>query len=312
MHFPISLPKDRKFNVTGFGTNAVDFLIQVPNYPAFNSKVELLTYTRAPGGEVATTLAGLSRLGFRTSYVGRFGDDDAGHLGLESLTKEGVDVSAAEQIKGAKTQIAFIIIDERTGERTVIWQRDEKLGYREDEVDPALAEDCQVLHFTPHDTSACIRLAQAARNTGTVVSIDIDRTFEGVDRLLPLVDVLIASSDFARSYTGVNDERESLAALAQNAGSAVAGVTLGERGSLLYVKGDFILTPGFPVPGGCKDTTGAGDSFRTGLLAGILKGESLKESARMGNAVAALKCRAVGARTSLPTPEELDAILKKM
>ena len=73
----------------------------------------------------------------------------------------------------------------------------------------------------------------------------------------------------------------------------------------------FIDTPGFPVPGGCKDTTGAGDSFRAGLLYGIVKGESIDESARMANAVAALKCRAIGARTSLPKLNELRSLLEK-
>ncbi len=310
MHFPKPLTRGRKFDVTGFGTNAVDFLISVPAYPSFNSKVELTQYTRAAGGEVATTLAGLARLGFRTSYIGRFGADDAGEFGIESLVREGVDVSAAETIAGARTQIAFILIDEPTGERTVIWQRDAQLSYTADQVDAMLVGECSILHFTPHDTDACIRLASAAKNVSTIVSIDIDKVFDRVEELLPLVDVLIASSDFARTYANTDNDREALSHLAARSGSALVGMTLGERGSLLLADRIFIETPGFAVPGGCKDTTGAGDSFRTGLLAGILQEKPLDEAARMGNAVAALKCRTVGARTSLPTPDELHSLLK--
>src|SRR3546814_138091 len=133
MNFPFDLPKNRAFDVVGFGTNAVDFLIQVPAYPEFNSKVELVDYTQAPGGEVATTMAGLQRLGLKTAYAGRFGDDDAGNLGMASLAREGVDLKFAEQVSGARTQIAFIVIDERNGERTVIWKRDGKLAYAAEE-----------------------------------------------------------------------------------------------------------------------------------------------------------------------------------
>ena len=125
MHFPFTLKKDTDFDVVGFGTNAVDFLIQVPHYPDFNSKVELDDYVQAAGGEVATSMAGLQRLGLRTSYIGRFGNDHAGEIGIESLVREGVDMQYAETIDGARTQIAFIVIDERNGERTVIWKRDE-------------------------------------------------------------------------------------------------------------------------------------------------------------------------------------------
>jgi sugar/nucleoside kinase (ribokinase family) len=75
MQFPFHLQADREFDVIGFGTNAFDFLIRVPEYPAFNSKIELIDYIQAAGGEVATTMVGLQRLGATTSYIGRFGSD---------------------------------------------------------------------------------------------------------------------------------------------------------------------------------------------------------------------------------------------
>ncbi|MBA4184572.1 MAG: carbohydrate kinase family protein, partial [Acidobacteria bacterium] len=152
MNFPFTLPENRKFDVVGFGTNAVDYLIQVPEYPSFNSKIELSDYVQAAGGEVATTMVGLQRLGLKTLYVGRFGDDQEGDFGLRSLSDEAVDISFAEQIKGARTQIAFIVIDRRSGERTVIWHRDKLLAYDEKDAPTEAAALGKVLHFTPHDT----------------------------------------------------------------------------------------------------------------------------------------------------------------
>ncbi|MBK9769029.1 MAG: hypothetical protein IPP63_19610 [Chloracidobacterium sp.] len=69
-------------------------------------------------------MLGLSRLGMKTAYIGRFGDDGAGEIGLNSLAAEGVDIASSEVVPGALTQIAFIVIDEKSGERTVIWRRE--------------------------------------------------------------------------------------------------------------------------------------------------------------------------------------------
>ena len=311
MQFPFKLRDDAETDVAGFGTNAVDFLIQVPHYPEFNSKVELTEYAQAAGGEIATTTVGLRRLGLTASYIGRFGTDPAGDLGMTSLRDEGVDLRFAERIDGADTQIAFIVIDERNGERTVIWKRDKRLRYTEDEAPVAAIENAKVLHITPHDTRACIRLARAARELGTIVSIDVDNVVDDIEELLGLVDVIVASAEFPSRLLGISNKRQALTEMHRRFGSSVVGVTLGEAGSLLLCGGEFIETPGFEVPGGCKDTTGAGDSFRVGLLYGLITGECIEESARMANGVAALKCRSVGARTALPTRNELDSLLKK-
>jgi sugar/nucleoside kinase (ribokinase family) len=311
MKFPFKVIADAEFDVVGFGTNAVDFLIQVPEYPAFNSKVELIDYIQAAGGEVATTVVGLRRLGLKTAYAGRLGSDQAGDFGILSLKDEGVDTTFAQQVPGANTQIAFIIIDARSGERTVIWQRDQKLAYTAADAPLNALQSTKVLHFTPHDAAACTEMADEARAKGVLVSLDIDNIFDGLDRLLPMVDILIASAEFPNKLLGIGDHRMALTELQRRFGCGVAGVTLGDAGSLLLCGGQFIETGGFPVPGGCLDTTGAGDAFRVGLLYGLLMGESVEESARMANGVAALKCRQIGARTALPDIGELNSLLKK-
>lgn len=312
MQFPLKLKQQSTFDVVGFGTNAVDFLIQVPHYPEFNSKIELTDYVQAAGGEIATTMVGLQRLGLRTAYIGRFGADPAGELGINSLRNEGVDLTYAEQVKDARTQIAFIIVDERSGERTVIWKRDELLRYDESEVPLDAAGDAKVIHFTPHDALACLWLAEAGRENGAVVSIDIDNVFDDVEKLLHAVDIIVASSDFPSKLLGITDTREALREMKRRFNAALVGVTLGDAGSLLLCEDEFIETAGYAVPGGCADTTGAGDSFRAGLLYGLIRERSIEESSRMANAVAALKCRAIGARTALPTGPELVEFLKKV
>jgi sulfofructose kinase len=312
MKFPFQIQENRKFDAVGFGTNAVDFLVIVPQYPEFNSKIELTDYLQLAGGEIATAMVGLQRLGLKTAYAGRFGSDQAGDFGLQSLRDEGVDTSFAEQIAGARTQTAFIIIDERNGERTVIWKRDRQLAYSAQEAPTEIAALGKILHITPHDTQACIRLAREAGQENTIVSIDVDNRFEGIEELLPLVDVLLASEQFPEKLFGIKDRKTALLEMKSRFGCSINGITLGETGSLILCEDEFIRTEGFAVPGGCRDTTGAGDSFRAGFLYGLLTGAEVEEAARMANAVAALKCRAVGARAALPDKTELDFLLKKI
>ena len=310
MRFPFEPPREREFDAVGFGLNAVDHLVVVPAYPEFDTKVRLVEHVRAAGGQTATTLAGLRRLGWRTAYAGRFGSDDAGRFGLEALRAEGVEVGRAEVVEGARNQVAFIVIDARTGERTIMWDRDERLAYAEWEAPRDFAARGRVLHLDAHDPRACARLAREARAAGTVVTADVDNIYDGLPELLPHVDVLISSKEFPRRLTGVDDERRALvAARSLLREDAVLGMTLGGRGAVVYHGGAFIESPAFAVPGGCRDTTGAGDAFHAGFIDGLLRGEEVEASLRLANATAALKCRALGARTALPTPRELDEFL---
>lgn len=310
MKFPFEILPANDFDAVGFGTNAVDYLIRVPEYPLFNSKIEISDHEIAAGGEIASTMAGLSRLGLTTAYAGRFGGDVAGELGRRSLADQGVELTFAEIVPDAQTQVAYIIIDERNGERTVLWQREKRLEYTEDDAPIEFAKSGRVLHMTPHDTLACIRMAKAAREVGVIVSLDLDNTFAGLDDLLPHVDICIASSELPARLLGISAPRAGLVELRRKFGCLVVGMTLGVNGSLIFCDGSFIETPSFPVPGGCVDTTGSGDAFRTGFLYGMLTGSNIEDAARAANAVASLKCRGSGARSTLPDKEDLTLFIK--
>jgi sulfofructose kinase len=305
MRFPFTLASARQFDAVGFGLNAVDHLIVVPEYPAFDTKIRLVDHQQAAGGQTATAMVGLQRLGLKTAYAGRFGSDPEGQFGFETLKAENVNSDFAEVIEGARNQIAFIIVDARNGERTIIWDRDERLSYTADEAPVALASRGRVLHLDAHDPPACTRMAHAARAGGTIVSADIDNIYDGLPELLPLIDILISSKEFPHRLTGIADERASLVELKARYGCAVVGLTKGAEGALIYCEGQFIESPAYEVPGGCRDTTGSGDAFHAGFLFGVLSGEDVEESLKLANAVAALKCRYPGARTGLPTKTEL-------
>ena len=310
MHFPLTLPRDKPFDAVGFGLNAVDHLIVVPEYPAFDTKMRLLDHKQSAGGQTASAMVALRRLGLKTAYAGRFGSDPEGVFGFQTLKDDDVNVDFAEIVEGARNQLAFIVIDTRSGERTIVWDRDDRLAYKREEAPAEFGPLGRVLHLDAHDPPACVRVAQAARESGTIVSADIDNVYEGLPELLPLIDIMIGSKEFPRRVTGIKDERAALVELKDRFGCRLVGMTVGAAGAVIYHDGRFIESPGFSAPDGCRDTTGAGDAFHAGFLFGFLSGEDVETSLKFGNAVAAMKCSALGARTALPTKSQLDEFLR--
>src|SRR2546421_9746340 len=111
VRFPFEPPRDKEFDAVGFGLNAVDHLIVVPAYPAFDTKVGFTEYEKAAGGQTASAMVALQRLRLKTAYARRLGADEDGTFGLRAIEYERVNLDFVETIDGADNQIAFIIID---------------------------------------------------------------------------------------------------------------------------------------------------------------------------------------------------------
>src|SRR5678815_3481541 len=159
-----------------------------------------------------------------TAYAGRFGSDPEGHFGLSTLKDEGVNVDYAQVVEGASTQIAFIVIDVRTGERTIVWDRDDRLAYKPEEAPSDFGSQGRVLHLDAHDPPACVRVAQDAKQAGTIISADIDNVYEGLPELLPYIDLLLGSKEFPGRVTGIRDGRTALVELQNRFGSVMTGM----------------------------------------------------------------------------------------
>ncbi len=302
----------RPFDVVGLGENSLDLVAVVDTYPPRNSKAPIRQLRQLPGGQVATAMVALSRLGWRARYMGRFGADEYGRIGLDSLVREGVDVSFAQQVPEATSHFSLVLVDEERGDRTVLWHHHPALSFPADAVPVDAVQSGRVLYVDATDPQAAARAVSIARASAMVTVADVEEVGAGVEALLEQVDVIIAAEPFARTLTGRGSAGSALEALAARFQSAaVVCITLGEEGSLARSKGQEIRTPSFRVT--CVDSTGAGDAFRAGFIAAWLqegRDAQLEEVLRMANATAALNCRAHGARTALPTKDEVKAVLE--
>jgi sulfofructose kinase len=313
MQIPFALlaASSRRFDVAGLGQNSVDQLAVIAEFPRSNTKHRIEQFARLPGGQVASAMVCCARLGWRARYVGRFGDDDLGRFGLASLELEGVDITAAQTV-AARTRSAIVLVDGRTGDRTVLWDRDPALALKAGDVDDEVWRSARVLHVDCEDIGAATAAAKAARLAGVLTVIDVEAVLPGVPALLRQIDVIIASEGLPERLTGHKDTGSALAAMAREYEPAVACVTLGSAGSLAMCQGREFRTPAFDVP--VVDSTGAGDAFRGGFIGGYLQAgpdADVADVLTFATAVAALKCRSLGARDGLPRAPDVEQFLRR-
>lgn len=297
---------ERSVDVVGIGQSSLDHVCLVDGLPRFAGKAPILDYTRLPGGQIATALLACTRLGLRSAFLGSVGDDDAGERALAPLRRAGVDVSGVRVVAGAPSQLAVILLDRTSGERTVLWHRDPRLSLRLQDLSRSAIERARALHLDGGDPDAGVWAAKIAHEAGLPVILDADTPSAGTAELLAHVDFPIVSHGFAESFFGTSNPREALVGLA-GYGARLAVVTLGELGALARHGNQEIESAAYRVP--VTDTTGAGDVFHAAFIWALLDGRGAAECLRAANAAAGMNCRAVGAQGGLPTRPELEAFL---
>ena len=296
-------------DVVGLGLNAMDYIAVVPRFPRPGGKTDIAQLSLEPGGQVATALTVCARMGLAARYVGSVGSDPLGHLQIESLEREGIDIAHVRIVPDAASQMAVILLEAGVGERTILWHRDRRLLYPPEAVNPEVVTSGRILHLDGRDSAAALRAARLARAAGVPIVIDIDRVYDDdTARLLQTVDYLIAAEAFGASFTGRDDPLDAAAALAERFPQAMTGVTLGARGAVFVLDGRPERFPAFDVE--VRDTTGAGDVFHGAFIVGLLRGWDVRRSIRFAQAAAALKCRRLGARAGIPTAAEVEAFLE--
>ena len=297
-----------RVDVAGVGLNATDTIIRLPHFPSFDSKVELLSAVVRAGGQAASALVACQSWGLRTRYIGKAGDDSAAGFQADEFARAGVEAHLLK-VPDCSSQIAFILVDERTGERTILWQRDARLTMRPEEVKRDWIMNARVLLLDGHDTDAATAAARFAREAGISVVADLDSLYEGIQVLLEHVDFLMATRDFPARLTGQQDLLESLPEISRRFGCRVAGVTLGRQGALAWNGERFLYCPGYVVR--AIDTTGAGDIFHGGFVYALLQGWPLARMLDFSCAAAALNCTELGARGGVRPVSEIERLMRE-
>lgn len=294
--------------MVGVGCNSVDYVYRVPASPVANSptaKLRITGHTVSCGGQMATALSACSALGLRTAYVGAVGHDHNGRLIRAELEQRSVDVSQV-MTRECASRFAVITVDEQTGERIVLWDRDERLGLARHEISPQLVAAARLVHVDDEDQEAAIVTAALARNAGVTCTSDIDRITDRTGELVAAVSIPIFSEHTLPAITGESDVERGLRQL-RRSHAGILCVTLGPAGATMLAGDELVHEPGFDVA--AVDTTGAGDVFRAGFIRALLNGAPPHAMLRFANAAAAISCTRQGAIDSVPSLEQIENLL---
>jgi sugar/nucleoside kinase (ribokinase family) len=292
-------------DVVGVGENSVDLVYRVPRLANAGQKVRALGCRRLLGGQVATTLSTCAALGLRTRYVGTFGNDDHGRLIRSELEQRGVDTSFAH-VRYAPNRHAVILVDDRTGERTIVWQRDRSLALGPGDLPREAMIGARVLHVDNVDEETAIAAARLGRDAGMIVTTDIDQVTERTAELVAAATFPVLAERVPQALTGERDTATALRALRQRHDGMIC-VTLGPRGAILMTGSELHEAPALVVAS--VDTTGAGDVFRGALIYSLLRGDRPDAMLRFANAAAAVSCTREGAIGGIPSLKEVEQLL---
>jgi len=294
-------------DVVGLGESSVDHVNLLPTAPLARgtaSKLQISSTFDAAGGQIASMLAACSGLGLRTGYLGPLGNDDNGRLIRSELENRRVDLSNV-LVRDAPARFAIILVDESTGERTVLWHRDSGLDIKAGEIDPSVLT-ARVLHVDDVDELAAIHTARMARARGLIVTSDLDRVTRHTPELIASVSIPIFAEHVPPTLTGERDPERALRKLRKEHNGLLC-VTLGTSGSMALDGDRVIHVPAFKVH--AVDTTGAGDVFRAGFVYGLLAGWPTLDVLKFANAAAAVSCTRLGAMGSAPTLPDVEQML---
>ncbi|MEO1204716.1 MAG: PfkB family carbohydrate kinase [Pseudomonadota bacterium] len=291
------------------GHAALDEVYRVAHLPTTPGKFRAFEHRTCGGGSAANAACAVARLDGWAAFWGRTGDDLAGTRIRSSLVDCGVDVNALRAFNGARTSQCAVVVDS-CGERMVITERDHAMPMKPDWLPIAnVGQSHAVLSdLTWHEATVAAFSAAREHRVPTIIDADVASGLPSQD-ILQLTDYAIFSQA-ALEQVFEGDTTSALLSHVCALRVPYAGVTLGAGGYQWLRWNEHIAAqPAFEVE--AIDTTGAGDAFHGAFAWAVARGLDDRECARLASAAAAMSCRALGARTALPTVSELDVFLRE-
>jgi sugar/nucleoside kinase (ribokinase family) len=262
--------------------------------------------TFVSGGSAANTIVGLARLGCRSAFIGKVKADQAGEAFTHDIRAAGVHYATPPAQDGAATARCLIFVTP-DGQRTMNTYLGASQALYESDVDAELVTASNIVYLEgylwdpPHAKQAFLRAAKLAHEAGRKVALSLSDSF-CVDRYRDefiglmrdrTVDIVFCNQSELHSLYETADLDTALLALRKE--GVLAAVTRSEEGCVVIAPDDIYAVPAAPIDN-LVDTTGAGDLFAAGFLAGLVRGRDYESSARLGALAAAEVIQHIGAR----------------
>jgi sugar/nucleoside kinase (ribokinase family) len=266
------------------------------------------------GGSGAITASAAARLGLSVAFVGVVGDDVFGRFVRDALAERGVDASGIAVDRSRATGVSVVL--DRVDDRAILTATGTIDGLTSDLIDEDVLRSARHVHVSSYYLQDALRpelprLFEVARDAGATVSVDpnwdpAESWDAGLLGLLAAIDMFFPNSAEARAITGIDDVDVAAEALGER--GAIVAVKFGQGGGLAIDGDDLVRSEAIPTD--VVDTTGAGDTFDAGFVAGRLHGWPLGRCLQLAVACGSLSTRASGGTAAQPTFEEALAALE--
>lgn len=318
------------FDIVAIGELLIDFT------PCGFNELNVPVFACNPGGAPANVLAMNARLGGKTAFIGKVGEDDFGFFLKKTLQDAGIDVSGLLMTKEANTTLAFVHLNEK-GDRSFTFYRKPgaDIYLSVSDLNESILQNCRIFHFGSVSMtdepcrSATLEAARTAKKAGAIISYDPnyrpllwnseEKAKQQILEAMPLADVVKLSEEEARLLTGESDLKAAAEKISKYGVSLIL-ITLGPRGAFWFTECTSGSLPAYDVK--TIDTTGAGDAFLGAFLYCIrqkplveirkLSGSELEQITAFSNAAGSLTTVKKGAIPAMPALDEINDCVKNL
>ena len=288
-----------KRDLLAIGHTALDYIIQVNEFPLPNSSTTINNMRTFQGGAAANVAVVASSLGLESSLVSAVGGDFSGSEYQKHLENLNINVEDMIIVEDDKTPTAFVLTD-ANHDQIFYFYWGAATRFKESPVPVEAINNVKAVHLATGDPTYNLKCGEFAREEGKVISFDPGQDlhmYSSPDLLnvLNICDILFGNHhEIGRILESINMDIDQL----RDYGPSIVVETRGRNGSVIYADEKIKIDALERYP---TDPTGAGDSYRAGFLKSYLEGESLEYCGKLASAVSSFIVEAEGCQTNVPT-----------
>ncbi len=298
-------------HVLTIGHILVDVRVLVDDFATTDRESKIINISNGLGGSAANVACGIVKLGGKASVIGKIGMDSFGRLAVDELIKYKVDISGVRVSMTDPTGFTIVLVNQN-GNVIMYGFKGAAEKLSPDEILSSFFKDVNFVHIASLRMDSSVKAAKIAKENKAFVSFDPGRVLsrQGSDYLKKIfryIDVLLVNHEEAELLTGLKDFKRAAKKLHEEGVKNVI-VKLGSKGVYSLTEREEIFVEAYKVK--AIDTTGAGDSFASGLITMLGEGANMYDSIKFANAVAAIKVQRLGAQ-QIPTRDEVEDFITK-
>ena len=311
---PDTALQQRHGTVAILGVFVADAAYRATRQPNMGETILGASFALGPGGKGSNQAVAAARCNAEVSFISRLGQDAFARMALDMYAAEGI-TGHIEQITDSYTGSAYIFIDDQTGDNAIIVCPGAANTISPEYIDNvrSVIESADVfVTQLEQPLDAAEHALSLARNAGVTTILNTAPAESIGDSIFTLCDYVTPNETEVEAYTGVkvvsiNDAKKAGdVLLAKGVGTAL--ITLGEKGALLHSTEQSVHIPAV-IAGDVVETTGAGDAFNGGFAAALAQKQRPVDAAHFASAVAGLSVTRAGTAPSMPTRDQVDALI---